>query len=39
MKTTGRKMARIAMEAAMAAEVISLAPTRAAWTFVIPSSR
>ena len=39
MKMTGMKMARIAIEAAMAAEVISRAPTKAAWTLVVPSSR
>ncbi len=37
--TTGRKIARMASDAAIAADVISRAPTSAAFTFDIPSSR
>ena len=39
MKITGTKIARMAMEAAMAAPVISRAPTRAARTLGRPCSR
>ena len=38
MKITGMKMAKMAIEAASAAEVISRAPTSEAWTLDIPSS-
>ena len=37
MNTTGRKMARMAREAATAAEVISRAPTIAAFTRLMPA--